>query len=140
MTLLEAGFADNLMFSSDFANGALLKRNNPAMGYGAPTMTAEEQNAMVDEAHRQGVRVACTAHAGLAVRQSIEAGCDSYLSKPLPVTELVELVHTYEEKYKKAPVAIPVVPITTAVPAAPTAPPVTTASRNAPAGRVGSRR
>ena len=51
--------------------------DNPAMGYGAPTMTAEEQNAMVDEAHRQGVRVACTAHAGIAVRQSIEAGCDS---------------------------------------------------------------
>ena len=24
-----------------------------------------------------GVRVACTAHAGVAVRQSIEAGCDS---------------------------------------------------------------
>jgi imidazolonepropionase-like amidohydrolase len=51
--------------------------SNPAMGYGAPTMTAEEQNAMVDEAHRQGVKVACTAHAGIAVRQSIEAGCDS---------------------------------------------------------------
>jgi imidazolonepropionase-like amidohydrolase len=51
--------------------------DNPTMGYGAPTMTAEEQNAMVDEAHRQGVRVACTAHAGVAVRQSIEAGCDS---------------------------------------------------------------
>src|SRR5580704_9223268 len=52
-------------------------RANPAMGYGAPTMTAEEQNAIVDEAHRQGVRVACTAHAGIAVQQSIEAGCDS---------------------------------------------------------------
>jgi imidazolonepropionase-like amidohydrolase len=45
--------------------------------YGGPTMTFEEQQAIVDEAHRQGVRVACTAHAGLAVRQSIEAGCDS---------------------------------------------------------------
>jgi len=45
--------------------------------YGGPTLTAEEQNAIVDEAHRQGVKVACTAHAGLAVRQSIEAGCDS---------------------------------------------------------------
>jgi len=45
--------------------------------YGGPTMTLEEQQAIVDEAHRQGVRVACTAHAGLAVRQSIEAGCDS---------------------------------------------------------------
>jgi imidazolonepropionase-like amidohydrolase len=45
--------------------------------YGGPTLTMEEQQAIVDEAHRQGVRVACTAHAGLAVRQSIEAGCDS---------------------------------------------------------------
>jgi imidazolonepropionase-like amidohydrolase len=50
---------------------------DPALDYGAPTMTPEEQNAMVDEAHRQGVRVACTAHAGIAVRQSIDAGCDS---------------------------------------------------------------
>ena len=40
-------------------------------------MTFEEQQAIVDEAHRQGVRVACTAHAGIAVRQSIDAGCDS---------------------------------------------------------------
>ena len=40
-------------------------------------MTFEEQQAIVDEAHRQGVRVACTAHAGLAVRQSIDAGCNS---------------------------------------------------------------
>jgi imidazolonepropionase-like amidohydrolase len=37
----------------------------------------EEEQAIVDEAHRQGVRVACTAHAGIAVRQSIEAGCNS---------------------------------------------------------------
>jgi imidazolonepropionase-like amidohydrolase len=44
---------------------------------GLPTMTTEEQVAIVDEAHRQGVRVACTAHAGVAIRQSIEAGCDS---------------------------------------------------------------
>jgi imidazolonepropionase-like amidohydrolase len=40
-------------------------------------MTLEEEQAIVDEAHRQGVRVACTAHAGIAVRQSILAGCDS---------------------------------------------------------------
>lgn len=52
-------------------------RANPDIGYGAPTMTLEEERAIVDEAHRQGVRVACTAHAGVAVRQSIEAGCDS---------------------------------------------------------------
>jgi imidazolonepropionase-like amidohydrolase len=52
-------------------------RANPAMGYGAPTMTLEEEQAIVDEAHRQGVKAACTAHAGIAVRQSILAGCDS---------------------------------------------------------------
>ena len=45
--------------------------------YGGPTMTLEEQQAIVDEGHRQGVRVACTAHAGIVIRQSIEAGCDS---------------------------------------------------------------
>ena len=52
-------------------------RANPDLGYGAPTMTLEEEQAIVDEGHRQGVRVACTAHAGVAVRQSIQAGCDS---------------------------------------------------------------
>src|SRR5579859_741736 len=52
-------------------------RANPDIGYGAPTMTLEEEQAIADEAHRQGARVACTAHAGVAVRQSIEAGCDS---------------------------------------------------------------
>jgi hypothetical protein len=61
------------------------------MGYGAPTMTAEEQNATLDEAHRQGVRVACTAHAGIAVRQSTEAGCDSLeLVTDIDVRMLVE--------------------------------------------------
>src|SRR6202171_2558117 len=45
--------------------------------YGGPTMTLEEQQAIVDEAHRQGVKVACTAHGDPVVRQSIEAGCDS---------------------------------------------------------------
>jgi imidazolonepropionase-like amidohydrolase len=52
-------------------------RQNPDIGYGAPTMTLEEEQAIVDEAHRQGVRVACTCNAGVAARQSVEAGCDS---------------------------------------------------------------
>jgi imidazolonepropionase-like amidohydrolase len=64
-----------------FRNGAdfikIYVNNLQPTPYGGPTMTLEEQQAIVDEAHRQGVRVACTAHAGLAVRQSIEAGCDS---------------------------------------------------------------
>jgi imidazolonepropionase-like amidohydrolase len=45
--------------------------------YGGPTLTADEQDAIVDEAHRQGVKVACTAHGGISVPQSIDAGCDS---------------------------------------------------------------
>src|ERR1700704_4167397 len=35
---------------------------------GGPSMTLEEQQAIVDEARRQGLRVACTARAGIAVR------------------------------------------------------------------------
>ncbi len=38
MALIEAGFADNLMFSADFSSAAQLKRNNSAMGY-AKTLT-----------------------------------------------------------------------------------------------------
>jgi len=36
--LIDDGFADNLLFASDFASAAQLKRNNPAMGY-AKTLT-----------------------------------------------------------------------------------------------------
>jgi phosphotriesterase-related protein len=38
MALLEAGFADHLMFSSDFSNAGQLKRNNKELGY-AKTLT-----------------------------------------------------------------------------------------------------
>jgi phosphotriesterase-related protein len=38
MSLINAGYADNLMFSSDCANGTQLKRNNKDMGY-AKTLT-----------------------------------------------------------------------------------------------------
>jgi predicted metal-dependent phosphotriesterase family hydrolase len=38
MSLIEAGYADNLMFASDFSNGTQLKRNNKDMGY-AKTLT-----------------------------------------------------------------------------------------------------
>jgi len=54
--------------------------------------------------------VAVTAYAMVGDRERcIEAGCDSYLSKPLPVAELVELVQTYEQKYKHPPVPVPTV-------------------------------
>ena len=52
--------------------------------------------------------VAVTAYAMVGDRERcIEAGCDSYLSKPLPVAELVELVQTYERKAQSAPAAVP---------------------------------
>ena len=43
--------------------------------------------------------VAVTAYAMVGDRERcIEAGCDSYLSKPLPIAELVELVQNYERR------------------------------------------
>jgi predicted metal-dependent phosphotriesterase family hydrolase len=38
MSLIDAGYADHLMFSSDFSNGTALKRNNKELGY-AKTLT-----------------------------------------------------------------------------------------------------
>jgi predicted metal-dependent phosphotriesterase family hydrolase len=38
MSLIEAGYVDRLLFSSDFSNAAMLKRNNKEMGY-AKTLT-----------------------------------------------------------------------------------------------------
>jgi len=62
--------------------------------------------------------VAVTAYAMVGDRERcIEAGCDSYLSKPLPVAELVEMVQTYEQKSKPPPVPLPVVEVPVSAPA-----------------------
>ena len=42
-----------------------------------PTFTLEELQAIVDEAHRQHVKVACHAYSGAGLRNCIEAGVDS---------------------------------------------------------------
>lgn len=42
-----------------------------------PWLTLEEQEAIVDEAHRHGLKVACTSQGGVPLHDSIEAGCDS---------------------------------------------------------------
>ncbi len=48
--------------------------------------------------------IAVTAYAMVGDRERcIEAGCDSYLSKPLPVAELVELVQNYERQHSAPP-------------------------------------
>ncbi len=46
--------------------------------------------------------IAVTAYAMTGDRERcIEAGCDTYIAKPLPVAELVELVKVFEEKIKQ---------------------------------------
>ena len=42
-----------------------------------PTMTRDEEEAIVDEAHRLGVKAACHTGGGVTLRDSIELGCDS---------------------------------------------------------------
>ncbi len=42
-----------------------------------PTFTLEETRAMVDEAHREGVKVACHSYGGEGMRNCVEAGVDS---------------------------------------------------------------
>jgi imidazolonepropionase-like amidohydrolase len=42
-----------------------------------PTFTLEEIRAIVDEAHREGVKVACHAYGGEGLRNCVEAGVDS---------------------------------------------------------------
>lgn len=80
--------------------------------------------------------VAVTAYAMVGDRERcLEAGCDGYLSKPLPVGEVVELVQKYELSIKASvsPEAViqtteasPVMPAPTAViPPPPAAAPVT---------------
>ncbi len=66
---------------------------------------------VVKKLREQGFKtpiVAVTAYAMVGDRERcIEAGCDSYLSKPLPVAELVELVQKYELKFKEDAVVQP---------------------------------
>jgi len=50
--------------------------------------------------------VAVTAYAMMGDKERcLEAGCDAYLSKPLPVAELVEMVSMYQEKVNAAAAA-----------------------------------
>lgn len=76
--------------------------------------------------------VAVTAYAMVGDRERcLEAGCDGYLSKPLPVGDVVELVQKYELIVKQKPTADPVTvtqtmetPIASVTPAPPAPAPV----------------
>ncbi|HZE26993.1 MAG TPA: amidohydrolase family protein [Terriglobales bacterium] len=42
-----------------------------------PTLTVEELNAIVDEAHGWGKKVACHAYSGIGMQRALDGGCDS---------------------------------------------------------------
>src|SRR5436189_2257803 len=42
-----------------------------------PTLTVEELNAIVDEAHGWGKKVACHAYGGIGLHRALDGGCDS---------------------------------------------------------------
>lgn len=68
--------------------------------------------------HRTPI-VAVTAYAMTGDKERcIEAGCDTYIAKPLPVQELVELVQRYENIVKGTPVIKPLTGTLTSPPPA----------------------
>jgi imidazolonepropionase-like amidohydrolase len=69
----------------------------------SPSLTAEEVNAIVDEAHRLGLKVACHTYGGEGMRSCIDAGVDLTMH----VTELYKddgLINTIVQK--KLPIMI----------------------------------
>jgi imidazolonepropionase-like amidohydrolase len=72
---------DNFKYGADFIKvfpGGSPSHFEPDGNLWVPaTMTLEEDKAIVDEAHRQGIKAACHAFGGVPLRDSIEAGCDS---------------------------------------------------------------
>ena len=94
---------------------------------------------MVKQLRERGFKtpiVAVTAYAMVGDRERcIEAGCNSYLSKPLPVAELVELVQKYELRFKEPSAATPEVKPAPAA-AKPVAPAVEAPKPAAPAAEV----
>lgn len=83
---------------------------------------------VVRELRKRGVQtpiVAVTAYAMMGDRERcLEAGCDAYLSKPLPIAELVDMVQRFQDE-TDAKRAAPSAPSPAAVPAEPAAAPPT---------------
>ena len=67
--------------------GVMSKGDEP----GAPEYTQEEMNALVDEAHARGVKVAVHAHGATGIRRAILAGADSVEHASFLDDEIIEL-------------------------------------------------
>lgn len=85
--------------------------------------------------------VAVTAYAMKGDREkALEAGCNAYLAKPLPIKELIELINQYqtqiEQRKTGEAVAVPSAPATTENKAVPSAPVTTEKPSETPATSV----
>jgi imidazolonepropionase-like amidohydrolase len=61
----------------DFTGGEHLVFKPDATLVNSPSLTLEETEAIVDEAHRMGLKVACHAYGGEGLRNCIQAGVDA---------------------------------------------------------------
>jgi imidazolonepropionase-like amidohydrolase len=70
---------ENVKYGADFIKVFMGFANLRPDGtlFATPTMSLEEERAIVDEAHRHGVKAACNGQAGAPLEESIEANCDS---------------------------------------------------------------
>ena len=88
---------ENIKYGADvikvFSGGSPARFLPNGTLYVPPRMTLEEDKAIVDEAHRHGVKAACHAYGGLPLRESIEADCDSIeLGVDLPPDMISKMV------------------------------------------------
>lgn len=72
-----------------FASGGILSRDIPA---DSPAFTRQEMEALVEEAHRLGLFVACHAHHAQGIRNAVQAGVDSIEHGTFLDDECIELM------------------------------------------------
>ncbi len=71
---------------------------NPICAPGELSFTDEETNAIVDEAHRHGMKVACHARSAAAVKQAVRAGVDYIGHANYLDNEAIELLAAQKDR------------------------------------------